>query len=159
MSIEQTRVLEKCMSFCVFHKKHSLGFHSHLSWKTTQEYQLHWQFGWQCRLEWPWAVMWDPWCHRNKRVTISCSSRDNIARSDYKIQVSLNVSEVQLSMTWNHERPMSQRGKWPAEATYSWPGRCFGVCNREGGTASSLIINTSSRIPLFLWILYAKINI
>lgn len=49
---EQTRAHEKCMSPCVFHKKHSSGFRSHLRWSTTQEYQLHGQFGRQGRQEW-----------------------------------------------------------------------------------------------------------
>ncbi len=94
---EQTQAHEKCMSLCVFHKKHSSGFHSHLSWNTTQEYQLHWQFGWQCRQEWLWTRIWDPQCHLNERVTVSCSSRANIACAHYKIHVGLNVIETLLS--------------------------------------------------------------
>lgn len=95
---EQTQTHEKCMSLCVFHKKHSSGFHSHLSWNTAQEYQLHWQFGWRRRREWRWTRIWDPQCHRNERVTVSCSSRANITCADYKIHVGLNVIEVLLSM-------------------------------------------------------------
>lgn len=91
---QQTEAHEKCMSLCVFHKKHSSGFHSHLGWNTTQEYQLRWQFGWQWRQGWRWTRIWDPQCHLNERVTVSSSYGASIACADYKTHIGLNVIEM-----------------------------------------------------------------
>ena len=73
MSMVQSRhrPMKNACPLCVFHKKHSSGFHPHPGWKTTQEYQLRWQFGWQCRQECGWRGIWDPECHPNERVSVS----------------------------------------------------------------------------------------
>lgn len=94
-STEETQTHEKCMSLCLFHKKHSSGFHPHLSCKTTQEYQLRSQFGRQCRQDRRRrARIRDRRCHLNEGVTVSCRSRGHAAGVDSKTHFGLSVMEM-----------------------------------------------------------------